>query len=234
MLIADKIPNLITYGIFTAIGLVVAILLLKIIKYPAKQNGIKVSSLIPVFILGAIIGSKIPVILSYGWHPEFIWTGKSYYGAILGAFFAINLYKIIFKIKGNFGDRFVIPLCVSAGIGKIGCFFNGCCSGTATNFLFKCRNFAGVYVHPVQFYETLFEFSCAGLFFYFYRTKRLQGSHFLIYILLYMIFRFGIEFIRIEPKVAFGISVYQIMSVIFIPLFAFILYRRQKNAAAIH
>jgi prolipoprotein diacylglyceryltransferase len=219
------------YAALTALSLIVSVILLKFIRYPDEQHGIRVNALIPIFVLGALIGSKIPIILSYGWHREFWWTGKSYYGALLGAFAAINIYKRTLGVHGHFGDRFVIPLCVGAGIGKIGCFLYGCCSGTVTDCFLNVRDYTGAYVHPVQLYETSFEFLCAVFFYKLYTSGKWTGSHFILYILLYMVFRFCVEFIRMEPRMAFGFTVYQWMSLLFVPFFAFILYRRLTDAS---
>lgn len=187
------------------------------------------SSLVAILVFGALPGAKIPVILSYGLTEEMLWTGKSYFGALIGAFLAINIYKFFWKIEGHFGDRFVVPLCVSSGIGKIGCYIHGCCAGSATDFLFRIKNVSGIDVHPVQLYESFFEFFCAALFFLLYRLNLLKGSHFLIYMLLYMTARFGFEFIRTEPRLLFGLSIYQLMSILFAPIFSLMLYYRVRN-----
>jgi prolipoprotein diacylglyceryltransferase len=82
----------------------------------------------------------------------------------------------------------------------------------------------------VQLYESAFEFACAGLFFYLHRAQRMKGIHFPLYMTLYMVFRFCVEFIRIEPRIAFDLSVYQLMSILFVPLFASLVFRRVRDA----
>lgn len=221
--------NPLIYSIFIILSLIIGLLIYKFLNYPKQQNGINIWHILPVFVIGAIIGAKLPVLFSYGLHIELLWTGKSYFGGILGAFIAINLFKKIYDIKGYFGDRFVIPLCVSVGIGKVGCFFYGCCGGLPTDFILKMRNHFDVYVHPVQLYEAIFQFLTAGLFFYFYKTRKYQGMFFLIYILMYMLFRFVIEFIRNEPRVWLNLSIYQWLSLAFIPYFLVILIKRVQN-----
>ncbi|MGD9639186.1 MAG: prolipoprotein diacylglyceryl transferase [Alphaproteobacteria bacterium] len=218
------------YSLAVLTSFLVGLFILKQSKEEALSI-VKVKYVLPVFLVGAIIGAKIPVILSYGWHKEFFLTGKSYYGALIGAFIAINIYKYVYKIKEHFGGRLVVPLAVGAGIGKIGCFFYGCCSGTETDFFIKIQNVHGQYVHPVQLYESFFEFLMAAVFYCYYRKKaKMPPEAFLMYLLSYMIFRFLIEFIRIEPKVYLGLSVYQLMSIVFVPVFMFELFRRLRNA----
>jgi phosphatidylglycerol---prolipoprotein diacylglyceryl transferase len=217
------------YGIIIFTGFVCALAALKLMKFQGINSGFELSHILPVLIIGAIIGAKIPVIVSYGFSHDLLWTGKSYFGALLGAFFAMNIYKATAGIKGNTGDRFVVPLCLSAGIGKIGCYIYGCCGGTPTDFFIKIRNHAGIFVHPTQLYEASFEAFALVFFIYLYKTGKLQGAHFMLYLILYMIFRFCVEFLRTEPRIFLNLSVYQCMSIIFLPVFIFMFLRRLKN-----
>ncbi|MCL1888334.1 MAG: hypothetical protein FWF96_05640, partial [Kiritimatiellaeota bacterium] len=65
--------------------------------------------------LGTVVGAKLPLLVSYGARPEFLHTGKSFCGGLVGAFAAVNLYKFFAKRRGAaLGGRFVIPLAVAA------------------------------------------------------------------------------------------------------------------------
>lgn len=220
--------NPLYYTVLLTISIIVGIIIYKKMDFPGKQNGVDYKYILPVVIIGAIIGAKIPVLVSYGFRKELLWTGKTYYGAIIGGFLAINIFKWIYRIKGYFGDRFVVPLAAAAGIGKIGCFLFGCCSGKPTDSFFSVKNAIGKDVYPVQIYEMIFQFLCAVIFYCLYKKKKYMGSHFIMYIIIYGVFRFLIEFIRIEPQVLSGLTVYQWMAVIFTPVFTVILYRRLK------
>ncbi|MBO7435762.1 prolipoprotein diacylglyceryl transferase [bacterium] len=164
-------------------------------------------------VLGMLIGMKAPVILTYGFSGDMLINGKSYMGGLLGAFTAINLYKAFSRqTSASFGGRFVIPLAVAAGFGKIGCYMNGCCGG---NFIL-----------PVQFVESVFQFVAALLLFLFYfRTKR-ADLLFPIYLLAYLVMRFLVEFVRIEPRVIGPFTIYHILAAVFIPILIYIIARR--------
>lgn len=218
------------YSIFIVISLIVGIISFKFIKFSEEKNKIDIKYILPVMIIGAIIGAKIPLILSYGLRKEILWTGKSYFGALIGAFLIMQWFKNKYNLKGNFGNRFAIPLAISAGIGKIGCFLHGCCSGKPTDFFIKVKNFQGIDVHPVQIYESIFQFFMALILIYLYKKNKYRNCMFLIYIISYSVFRFFIEFIRIEPRVLFGLTIYQIMTLIFTPIFILTLNKRIKNA----
>jgi len=173
--------------------------------------------MVAVVIAGGILGAKLPVWIAYGFSPPFYWDGKSLFGGLLGGFLAMNAFKVVQRIPGGgFGDRFVIPLCLAAGFGKIGCFFNGCCGG--------CERFG--FMHPTQLYESAFQFLLAAYFFGLYCSHRMSGRWFPVYMIFYMAMRFFIEFLRNEPPLAFGLTVYQFLALAFLPIFGIIVWKR--------
>jgi phosphatidylglycerol---prolipoprotein diacylglyceryl transferase len=225
--------HLLLYSLITGISILAGSLVLQNMRSSEKGGFPPITPLLPVIIAGAIIGAKIPVILSYGWHKEFLWTGKSYFGALLGAFIALNIYKAVTGEMSKFGDRFVVPLCISGAIGKIGCYLNGCCGGIAISSPLWMDMYPSQTHYPVQLFESAFQFVCGMFFFYLHKNNRIPGAHFSLYMLLYMLFRFLIECIRTEPKVLMGASVYQWMALMFFPLFFVIFLRRSKDAKPI-
>ena len=200
------------YFLFEIIGIAAGALTAWMIKMPAVKSDRKLDVYI-CGVLGMLIGMKAPVILTYGFSGDMLINGKSYMGGLLGAFTAINLYKAFsHQTSASFGGRFVIPLAVAAGFGKIGCYMNGCCGG---NFIL-----------PVQFVESVFQFVAALLLFLFYfRTKR-ADLLFPIYLLAYLVMRFLMEFVRIEPRVIGPFTIYHILAAVFIPILIYIIARR--------
>lgn len=198
------------YASCSLIGLIVGGVVAWKLPMPRMPRPVR----IPVYLcamVGGILGAKVPIWLSYGIKGYLI-QGKSVMGGILGAFLAINLYKFCSGHKGGFGGRFVIPLAVAIGFGKIGCYLNGCCGGN----LFI----------PVQLVESVFQFATALFLYYFYKRTQRPDWLFPLYLLLYLFMRFVIEFWRIEPRVWGEFTVYQGLAVIFIPICIFILWRR--------
>jgi len=165
---------------------------------------------------GIVIGAKLPLLITYGLRAEFLHTGKSFCGGLVGAFVAVNLYKFFARRRNAaLGGRFVVPLAVAAGVGKIGCAVNGCCGGVG-NF-------------PAQIFESAFQFLCAiGLYVYYRKTGRLELL-FPLYMALYLVMRFAVEFVRVEPRVALGLTVYQFIALGVLPFVFFIIHNRSKN-----
>ncbi|MCP4024366.1 MAG: prolipoprotein diacylglyceryl transferase [Desulfobacteraceae bacterium] len=162
-------------------------------------------------ITGAIIGSKIPVIISYGFHLPVIFTSKSIYGALIGAYIGINISKRVNGIKTNFGDMYILPLCMGVFWGKFGCYFNGCCASPD---------------YPIQIWSAGFHLLLFFFFYYLHTKEHLTGGHFALYMILYSLFRFCSEFIRTEPQILFNFTIYQMMAMIITPYFIYVFSQR--------
>ena len=218
----------ILYSVFMVIGIVAAFIVsrkLTFENYNALSSTDRTRVLLGL-VPGVIVGAKLPVLLSYGFHLSFIISGKSIFGALMGAYIGINIVKYFYGMKGNYGDRFVIPLCVAVAFGKIGCYLNGCCGGIETDFILNIANHCGVSVHPTQLYSSVFHVIFAMVFYFLYRKKYLLTMHFVLYMIFYSIFRFSIEFIRTEPPIVLGFTVYQVMALISLLYFGPVLFIR--------
>lgn len=203
------------YVFFSLIGILAAFLVSRALDIP-KPNKQKCWDIYIAAAIGIIVGSKLPVWISYGFSTDLILSGKSVLGGILGAFVALNIYKYLSHQQGEaLGGRFAIPLAVAVGFGKIGCWFHGCCGGD--------------FILPPQLVESGFQFTLAGALYIFYqRTKRIDLL-FPLYLLAYLIMRFAIEFVRTEPKVLWDMTIYQYLALLFVPIIMALLYERRKT-----
>lgn len=201
------------YFIFNLIGIIAGGITAKLINMPKPSGKIQID----IFISGAIgliLGAKLPVWILYGFSVNTIVTGKSIMGGLLGVFIAINIYKILTHQKEQaFGGRFAIPFAVALGFGKIGCYFNGCCGGD--------------FFIPVQLIESASQFIVAIWLYVFYKKNGRSDLLFPYYLLSYLIIRFVAEFIRHREIFAFGLTLYQIVAIIFVPIVISIIYKRR-------
>ncbi|PCI06679.1 MAG: prolipoprotein diacylglyceryl transferase [Flavobacteriaceae bacterium] len=95
-------------------------------------------------------------------------------------------------------DILAITTTIVHVIGRMGCFFAGCCYGKPTDS-FMGMDFPrtkGVLVHPSQLYEIVGLLSIMIILFIVKKKKQFQGQIFLIYIALYAIVRGFLEFFR--------------------------------------
>lgn len=215
--------NIYSYGFMLAMaflfGTLVAIRL-------AKQEGIsaeKVLELMIYIIISALIGARLGYVLFFWWqfshNPLLIFSfsggGLAFYGGLFLALFVVlwraKVYKIpILKIF----DIGSAPVFLGYSIARIGCFLNGCCYGIETNlpWAVKFPNLPGMR-HPTQIYASIITFGCFLFILYLWKKKKFDGQVFLTALILYMTYRFFIEFIRVGPKVLFGLTSVQVISV---------------------
>jgi phosphatidylglycerol:prolipoprotein diacylglycerol transferase len=106
-------------------------------------------------------------------------------------------------------DILALTACVAEGVGRWGCFFSGCCFGTPTDLPWAVtfpeiarRLHAGlpsVPIHPTQIYMSINSILILGILLMLYRRKRFHGRIISVYVLLYAVTRFFIEFVRGDP-----------------------------------
>jgi phosphatidylglycerol:prolipoprotein diacylglycerol transferase len=109
-------------------------------------------------------------------------------------------------------NLFAPAIAIGVAIGRLGCFFRGCCFGKETNLPWAVNFGDGILRHPTQIYESLF---MLGMFFYLIWKRKQNpapGSMFRTLIISYFGFRFLIEFIRVEPIFFIGLSWFQLIS----------------------
>lgn len=209
-----------SYGVMMAIAIVTA---LGIAIYRGKKRGFDSDRIIDLSfyaIIGGIIGAKVLYFIteanSIVNNPrvilDMLTSGFVVYGSILGGILGAYIYCR--KQKLNFLEHFdlLVPsLAIAQGIGRIGCLLAGCCYGNETNsfigIIFRHSNYApnGVKLYPTQIFSSLGDFLIGGVLILFARKQRKNGKVAGLYLVLYSIGRFLIEFLRNDPrgKVAF-------------------------------
>ena len=167
-------------------------------------------------------GTIIPFFWS--WHrrgafPSHFFTGHSgrfFHSVFLSAIAFVIAYC---KIKKWPTKRTLDYLAVSTGImspiGRIGCFLAGCCAGKPTTLpwavKFPNKPFP---VHPTQLYHFGVElFILLPILLWIDKKKQFDGQTFWSYLFLYSIFRFGIEYIRINPIAWMSLTHAQLFSI---------------------
>jgi phosphatidylglycerol:prolipoprotein diacylglycerol transferase len=164
-------------------------------------------------ILAGIIGAKLLEVVFYDWNA-FInnpantllsGSGWMFYGAELGGYVGLATFLYFKKIPvARSFDIGTYGLALAHAIGRVGCFFAGCCYGVCTSSPIGVH-FPHVngYVHPTQLYEAI------PLFVFFIITwiyrKRISGNGTVIglYMVIYGIIRFIVETYR-EDAYTFG------------------------------
>jgi phosphatidylglycerol:prolipoprotein diacylglycerol transferase len=112
-------------------------------------------------------------------------------------------------------DQGSIALMLASSIGRIGCFLNGCSGGKVCDLPWAMV-FPGrpeVRVHPAQLYMFFLETLLWVVLFFINKKKRFDGETFWVGLLLYSIYKFGIEFVRTNPVFLWGLTHTQFFSI---------------------
>jgi phosphatidylglycerol:prolipoprotein diacylglycerol transferase len=178
---------------------------------------------------GAMIAAKLPFVLAdwTGLVSGTAWfsDGKTIMCGLIGGYFGVELAKWALDIRIRTGDTFAAPVAVAVGIGRVACFVGGCCYGSATQLpwgVVFARAGDDLPRHPTQLYETAFHWTLAALLVVLQSRSVFPGQLAKLYILAYLAYRFITEFIRPEPELLLGLTVYQWLAFGLMPVFAWL------------
>jgi prolipoprotein diacylglyceryltransferase len=173
-------------------------------------------------VMGAAIGSKLLAWIE-SW-PDYWavrddpsqWLGaKTIIGGLLGGWIGVEIAKRIMHVRQNTGDAFVLPLCVGIAIGRIGCFLTGLPDhtyGIATHLPWGIDFGDGIRRHPTQLYESVLMIPLGLALWWRSRQPHPNGELFRWFLLIYLTFRFFVEFIKPTWRPYLGFSALQIAS----------------------
>ena len=191
----------------------------------AAQPAWKRAALALAAFVGGALGAKLPFVLGGSWLSAAGWfgDGKTITAGLLGGYLAVELTKPALGIHGKTGDTFALPLALALGVGRWGCFFNGCCYGTPTDLPWGVPFRIGdewVKCHPTQVYESLFHLTMAGVLLLCVRHDLLRTHQLQMYLICYGVYRFLTEYLRPEPRDLLGLTFYQWIALVMIAAMA--------------
>jgi phosphatidylglycerol:prolipoprotein diacylglycerol transferase len=237
-----------SYGLFVALAFIVATYYSSYSIKKSKEKLIsqdELCSLVTYIFIFALVGGRgfyvftdlgefilEPINIFKLWHGGFV-----YYGGFISAVIFIIVYAR--RKKKDFlklCDFFCPVLTLGHAIGRIGCFFAGCCYGRHSTLpwavVFMDKNslaIRGKYLHPTQLYESFANF-LLFLFLHFYsRRKNRVGAVFGIYLIAYAVLRFIIEFFRDDYRGSsfFCFSISQVISIFLFIIGVFVACRKE-------
>ncbi|MDP4177700.1 MAG: prolipoprotein diacylglyceryl transferase [Bacillota bacterium] len=234
--------NIYGYGLMMALGIIAAVVL---VNYRAKKEGYDEDSILNmaiISIIGGFLGGKIlfwiTEIKSIIAQPSIILNisnGFVVYGSIIGGALGLIIYAK--RKKWDLLKTFdlVIPsLPLAQAIGRIGCFLAGCCYGKETNLTIGVTFKEGslgptnIKVLPTEIFSSIFDFLLFIFLIWYCKKERKDGRVFSLYLIIYSIGRFLVEFLRGDPRGFIGsLSTSQFIS-IFVFVFGIILFNLEK------
>ncbi len=172
-------------------------------------------------------------------------SGMVFYGGLIGSLAGIAVFKR-FKIavnlkKANVTDMYSVVIPLFHVFGRIGCFLAGCCYGIESSFGFIVHgNTLSPEINDVRRFPTpLLEAGCNlvifAVLFMLYKKERAKGKLLYIYLLIYPVVRFALEFLRGDDirGFLFGLSTSQWISIgLFVFAAASLIVKRVKKSDA--
>jgi phosphatidylglycerol:prolipoprotein diacylglycerol transferase len=166
------------------------------------------------------------------------WFGdrKTIMCGLVGGYFGVEFAKWALGVRIKTGDSFAVPVATAVSIGRIACYSGGCCYGAPTSLPWGVDFGDGIARHPAQLYEAAFHGLAAIVLYALGKRGLFRGQLIKLYIIAYLVYRFGSEFIRPEPRLWLGLTGYQWAALLLIPLFT-LLWRKdareiRKNSRA--
>jgi len=184
--------------------------------------------------VGGLVGARLFAI-GEDWHgfladpTHYLFSGAGFvwYGGLIGGFVAVTWTIKRHRLPWAMTVDCIAPaLALAHGIGRIGCQLAG--DGdwgqettlpwgmTYPNAIVGWQYPPGVRVHPAPLYEFAAYTLIFALLWSLRRRPLPDGTLFWLYLVLAPAARFVIEFIRINPRIAFGLTEPQIISLILV------------------
>jgi phosphatidylglycerol:prolipoprotein diacylglycerol transferase len=244
-----------SYGVLLAVAYLVGLQLAVIRARRAGLDAARVMDLGIYLIISALIGAKLLLLVVdfsyFRAHPgelfSLVRAGGVFYGGLIAAvtvgLVLVRRYKLPFW---QTGDLMAPGIALGHVIGRLGCLLAGCCYGKPTTVPWAITftdpaasvnvgTPLGLPLHPTQLYDAGAELIILAILLGTERRWRpYPGRTFCLYILLYAISRFIIEFYRGDERgVVFGtLSTSQFVSVLIIPISLLMLLRLRTAASA--
>ena len=246
------------YGIILMLGAVGGAWLASREAKRRGHNPEIVWDLLTYLLVGGVIGARIWHILTpppssgitaswYLTHPLdalAVWKGGlGIPGAIIGGMIALYFYTLKHKLNfAEWADIAAPSLALCQAIGRWGNFVNQELYGAPTNLPWKLhidpeRRLAGYldveYYHPLFLYESLWNIGNMVLLLWLSRRfgDRLKnGDLFLVYLVVYPIGRFLLDFLRLDASLVGGININQtVMAIVAVLAASALLWRHRRG-----
>lgn len=201
------------YGLMIGIGVLVALL---VGDFRAKKKGLNGDLIYGLTLTTVVLGFVCARILfiitewdNFLKNPMNYITGSGFvvFGGIIGGALTIFFYCKWKKIDFlRYLDLMIPSVALAQGFGRIGCFLAGCCYGKETDsFLgitFTNSHYApnNVKLFPSQLVMSAGDFLIAAILLLYARKDRSKGKSAALYLILYSVGRFFVEFTRNDDR----------------------------------
>jgi phosphatidylglycerol---prolipoprotein diacylglyceryl transferase len=205
-----------TYGLFVALGFIAGIATAIRLGKSIGLNSNNILDMGFIIILSGLIGSRIVYIIInlsyYRSNPLDIfklWQGGLVFSGGLVAVIIVVLFYVR-KHKYNIwtiGDLWAPAASIGEGIGRIGCFFAGCCYGRPCDLPWavtftdpKSIAILNIPLHPTQLYSFISSMIIFVILMFLHSKRKYEGQVFLWFLILHSTARLIIERFRGDSR----------------------------------
>jgi len=207
-----------TYGTLMVLGVSAAICVILRLGRREGLDSVQLLDFSTWLLLVSLLGAKVLMVIS-DWHyyrqnpgeifsrSTFLAGGVFYGGLIAGVLFAVWYIRLHHLPFWKVVDIYSPAIALGLGVGRIGCFAAGCCYGKPTTsawgvvFTDPLSHEVtgvplGIPLYPTQPIMSLTSLSISAILMWRYSRKSRDGEIFVLYLALYAVARFFIEFLR--------------------------------------
>ena len=205
-----------SYGVIVAFAILLGLGVSYFLASSDKEYREHLVNVLIYGVFGAILGARLWQVLFYEWdyysqnllEALAIWHGGlAIQGALVGSITVGIIYTRLLKLDfWRLADIAAPGLILGQGVGRIACFLNGDAYGSPTGSEFGIVYPPGTPAYdaygsqplwPAEVWEGQWDFVVFALIIIFSRWRKWQkGTVFLVYIVLYSLGRFALEFLR--------------------------------------
>ena len=216
------------YPIMMVLGLGMCFVYLEIYLRKIKTDRSLITSIELAGTISALIGVITSILFQNLYDfienpSEYKWTwAMTFFGGLLGGVLAFLIQYFFFMKKkhGPFMKTLLVVvgpcIAIAHGIGRIGCFLDGCCYGVPTDSIFGIKfTTTATKVWPTNLFEAIFLITLS-IVLLLLAIKTHSDYIFPSYMISYGIFRFLIEYLRGDHRGSFipGISPSQFWAIV--------------------
>jgi phosphatidylglycerol:prolipoprotein diacylglycerol transferase len=239
-----------TYGVMVALGFLAGILVTHRLSVKAGSDPRQMTDLILLMIVCGLVGSRLLYVIinlsDYSRRPLDIlkiWEGGLVFsGGLLGAGIALIAYT---RTKGislpGTADILAPGAAIGQAIGRIGCFFAGCCYGLPSDLPWAVtfthpEALAPLNrpLHPIQLYSALLGAAVFTALILIHRHRTYRGQTAVWFLIMHSTVRLFLERYRGDDRgfVAEGVSATQLIALVVLFLSIGALFYLKKNRSS--
>ena len=243
------------YGLMISIGILLA---LSLLFYYGKKKKVEESFMDFFFYngifsiaFGFFSATLFQSVYNYLENPSagFHFGGMTFIGGVIGG--VVCFIGVYFLLRKRYKTRLFqvqsfapCAIVIAHGFGRLGCLFAGCCHGAETDAWYgiymQTASFGYAKVVPIQLFEALFLFAMFAVMFYLLMKKDFKYN-FSVYLIVYGVWRFIIEFFRDDHRGEFvkGLTPSQFWAIVMVvagvAVFFYVkyLFKRQAEKEAV-